>query len=327
MANAAGGGAAAPHEFWQSLKSFVIRQLSGITMVGVLGLSTTLIIAYFQNLSAYQDKVTTQAKDDMTAATQVFAEASTALSSALSLQQRLVKDFYDALPNDANNDEKAYPTKDARAVYKDYLDAYTSLHRNYDLLARKTEIYLDWPSDLDHDAAQNTTPTIDPINMTTLGEYNFDCETHMPEFSGAKSKVQFADDLALDWNSAKHHVLAIQYCFDVTHQNLTAALQWASQSAVDPVQWATLASDDRKDLFNNKRATNQVLRLNAFIGLAMSEIEQIRVKYRPNGYWCSVPLVPLLITKKCTPLTIATESPARSGVPAPPTKPKTDPIS
>jgi hypothetical protein len=327
MANADGGGAPAPHGFWQWLKSFVMRQLSGITIVGVLGLLTTLIIAYFQNLSAYQDKVTTLAKDDMTGATQVLAEASTALSSALSLQQRLVKDFYDALPNDANKDENAYPTKDARAVYKDYLDAYTSLHQNYNLLARKAEIYLDWPSNLDHDAAQNTTPTLDPINMSMLGEFDFDCEESMPEFSGAKSKVTFTDDLALDWNSAKHHVLAIQYCFDVTHQSLTAALQWASQSAIDPVQWANLANDDRKDLFNNKRAANQVLRLNAFISLAMSEIEQIRVKYRPNGYWCSVPLVPLVMSKKCTPVKVATESSAPAGVSTPARKNKTEPIS
>ena len=97
----------------------------------------------------------------------------------------------------------------------------------------------------------------------------------------------------------------MQYCFEITHQHLNAALQWASQSGIDPVQWAYLTNDDRRDLFRVKRATNQVLRLNAFISLAMSEIEQIRVEYRPNGYWCSVPIVPRLIGKKCTPVRIA----------------------
>ena len=166
MSSAEGGGAPAPQGFWPSLKSFLIRQLSSITIVSVLGVLGTLIIAYFQNMSAYQDKVATQAKDEMAAATQVFAEASTALSSALSLQQRLIDNFYDAVPKDAYKDDNAYPTKSARALYKDYLDAYTSLHQNYDLLARKAEIYLDWPSDLTHDAAKNTSPTIDPINMS-----------------------------------------------------------------------------------------------------------------------------------------------------------------
>jgi hypothetical protein len=62
MSSAPDDGAPAPQGFWQSLKSLVMRQLSGITIVGVLGLLTTLIVAYFQNMSAYQDKVTTQPK-------------------------------------------------------------------------------------------------------------------------------------------------------------------------------------------------------------------------------------------------------------------------
>jgi hypothetical protein len=303
MSNADGDGAPAPRGFWQSLRGFVGRQLSGITLIGVLGLLTTLIVAYFQNLSTYHDKVTTQARDDMAAATAVFAEASTALSNAISLQQRLLDDFYDAQANDAYKEDDAYPTKDARALYKQYLDAYTSLHENYNLLARKAEIYLDWPSDLTHDAAQNTMPTLDPISMSTLGASNFDCEQHLPEFSGEKSRVPLTDTLALDWNSAKHHVLAMQYCFEVTHRNLKAALQWASQSAVDPAQRASLTKQE--GLFRHTRAVNQVVRLNAFISLAMSEIEQIRVEYRPNGYWCNVPLVPLITGKKCTPVRIA----------------------
>lgn len=309
MSSAKGDGAPAPQSFWPSLKSFVLRQLSGITVVSMLSILATLIVAYFQNLSAYQDKVTTQAKDDMTAATQVFADAATALSSALSLQQRLIDDFYDALPNDAYKDDNAYPTKSARAIYKDYLDAYASLHQNYNLLARKAEIYLDWPSDLSHDAAANTTPTIDPVNMSTLGEFDFNCEKYMPDFAH-DSRVPLADPhngdkVTIDWHSAKHHVLTTQYCFEITHKHLTAALQWASQSVTDPAQWSYLTNANQMTLFRGTRATNQVLRLNAFIGLAMSEIERIRVKYRPNGYWCSVPIVPRLIGKKCTPVQIA----------------------
>jgi hypothetical protein len=42
------------------------------------------------------------------------------------------------------------------------------------------------------------------------------------------------------------------------------------------------------DIFHT-RDSNQVLRLNAFMSLAMFDIDKIRIKYRPNGFICSVP--------------------------------------
>jgi len=307
MSSAPDDGAAAPQGFWTKLKSFVMQQLSGITIVGVAGLLTTLILAYFQNMSAYQDKVTTQAKDDMTAATQVFAEASTALSSATSLQLQLIDYFYAAVPNDVYKDDKAYPTASARALYQDYVDTYAKLHQNYNLLGRKAEIYLDWPSDPTHDAATNTGPNVDPINMSTLGEFNFDCENqnYMPNFSPDKQRVPLNDKLALDWRSAKHHVLTTQYCFDVTHKKLNGVLEWASKSEISQADWTYLTNKDIQELFQKIRPNNQALRLNAFIGVAMGHIEAIRARYQPKGYWCSVPVVQQIIGKKCTPVNIA----------------------
>jgi hypothetical protein len=310
MSSAPDDGAPAPQGFWQSLKSLVMRQLSGITIVGVLGLLTTLIVAYFQNMSAYQDKVTTQAKDDMTSATQVFAEASTALSSAISLQQQLINYFYAAVPNGVYKDDGAYPTASARAMYKDYVDSYTSLHQNYNLLARKAEIYLDWPSDPTHDAATNTGPNVDPFNMSTLGEFDFNCEKYLPNFAPDKVRIPLTDQhdgttATLDWNSAKHHVLTMQYCFDVTHKKLTGLLEWASKSTIAQADWDYLTNKDTQELFQKTRANNQALRLNAFVGVAMGHIEAISARYRPNGYWCSVPIVPQLIGKKCAPVRLA----------------------
>jgi hypothetical protein len=302
-------GAPAPHGFWPKLKSFVMRQLSGITIIGVAGLLTTLILAYFQNLSAYQDKVTTQAKDDTTAATQVFADTSTALSSAISSQLQLINYFYAAVSNGVYKDDGAYPTASARAMYKNYMDTYTGLHQNYNLLARKAEIYLDWPSDPGHDAANNTGPNVDPFNMSTLGEYEFDCEKYMPDFAPGKVRVPLTDrdgtTATLDWNSAKHHVLTMQYCFDVTHKKLNGLFEWASKSDISQADWNYLTNKDTQELFQKVRANNQALRLNAFIAVAMGHIEAIRARYRPNGYWCSVPLVPRLIGKKCAPVQLA----------------------
>jgi hypothetical protein len=48
--------------------------------------------------------------------------------------------------------------------------------------------------------------------------------------------------------------------------------------------------------------SNQVLRLNAFMSLAMYDIDKIRVKYRPNGYLCSVPILRSAFGNRCTPV-------------------------
>ena len=51
-------------------------------------------------------------------------------------------------------------------------------------------------------------------------------------------------------------------------------------------------------------ARNQILRLNAFMSLAMFDIEKIRIKYRPNGFICSVPglSAALSLFGKCAPV-------------------------
>jgi hypothetical protein len=217
--------------FWQCIIrtfTWTETELSHVKNLTLFGVISTLVVAYFQYRSAYQDRVATLAQNDITAAAQTFSEASTALSAAVSLQRRLISDFYAAAPG-AYKDDNAYPTTDARAIYKDYMDTYASLHQNYNLLARKAEIYLDWPSDLTHDAAAHTTPTVDPINMSLLGTANFDCEASMPNFDCGKQSVPIKDPIngktyTIDWRSALHNVLTIEYCFDVTHQNMNAAL-------------------------------------------------------------------------------------------------------
>ncbi len=67
--------------FWQTAKRAVLRTASelsyfkGLTFAGLL---STLLVAYFQNLSAYQDKVAAQAKNDIEAARQTFTDTSNA---------------------------------------------------------------------------------------------------------------------------------------------------------------------------------------------------------------------------------------------------------
>jgi hypothetical protein len=319
MSSPENSGASAPASpgnksgFWQSVRR--IEQDFAISKLAILSVIGTLIGAYFQNLSTYNDKVAAQAKDDMTAATQAFADASSALSVPLALQKQLISGYHNAIATNTDSDNTAYETANAHSIYKSYTDAYRSLSENYNLLARKMELYLDWPSNLTRDPATDSTPTTDIINMSLLNTYGFDCEDDMPSFQKIDPENKNKDDsqvelphhgkpvLTVDWYSAKHNVLAIETCFEITHEAMTPVRQWASGSTVDQVA-RTKFINTNFEIFS-KRASNQVLRLNAFMSLAMYDIDKIRVKYRPNGFLCSVPIVRGALGKKCMPVRTA----------------------
>src|SRR5580704_19154922 len=252
----------------------------------------------------------------MTAATQAFADASTALSVPLALQKQLISGYHNAIATNTDSDNTAFETANAHSIYKSYADAYRNLSENYNLLARKVELYLDWSSNLTRDPATDSAPTTDKIDMSLLNTYRFDCEDNMPSFQKVDPQDPYADDaskvrlpprnkheLTVDWYSAKHNVLAIETCFEVTHRAMIPVRQWASGSTVDQAA-RTKFINTNFEIFS-KRASNQVLRLNAFMSLAMYDIDKIRVKYRPNGFLCSVPVVRGALGKKCMPLRTA----------------------
>jgi hypothetical protein len=302
-------GAANKSGFWPSAKRvfFQIEQDFAVSKIAILGVLGTLIGAYFQNLSIYNDKVAAQAKDDMTAAANAFADASSALSVPLALQQQLIFGYHNAIAANADSDSTGYETANAHAIYKSYTDAHGRLSENYNLLARKMELYLDWPSNLSRDPATDTAPSKDRIDMSLLNTLGFDCEDDMPSFQKGESQVPLPHHgktvLTVDWYSAKHNVLAIETCFEITHRAMTPVLQWASSSPVDQAA-RTAFINKTFDLFQT-RASNQVLRLNAFMSLAMYDIDKIRVKYRPNGYLCSVPILRSALDNRCMPVRTA----------------------
>ena len=295
---------------WRNLKRGVIRsekELAFLKGAAILSLLGTLIGAYFQNLSAYEGKVATQAKDDLLAATEAFTEASVTLSTPLSLQERLVFGYFDAVDQRVDGDPNAYVTKNARALSVPYESAYTGLRQNIDLLARKAEIYLDWPSNLSHDAANNEPPTADPINRTALGAYNFDCDNNVPNFTAGGSRIKLfnndkTDSIDFDWYSAKHNVLAIYYCFNVIQRRIRPIREWGANISLD-VDKQRSFNENKKNL--EDQLTKQVIRLNVFLGLAMNRIDEIRAKYRPHGYTCSLPGVRELMGRRCTPVRVA----------------------
>jgi hypothetical protein len=295
---------------WQSTKRLLVRSdaevsyFKGLTFVGLL---STLIVAYFQYLSAYHDKVTAMAKDDMTFATDTFTQTSNALSTAIILEDQLFYNFKHAAALKASGDANALTSKEAHDLYTAYESAATALRQNGNLLARKVEIYLDWASDPNHDPANNDTLGADPISTSLLGAVDFDCDQDMPSFDKKDhviSKKKDGKTVDIDWYSAKHHVLTIEYCFDVTQKTwMEIVRQWASQSSTDPDQIAQFAAS-KTAVQLEERLSKEVVRLNNYMIRAMSEIEQIRVKYRPNGFVCSVPGVGqfLSLFHRCAPI-------------------------
>src|SRR6202166_4248618 len=186
MPNADGGpGAPSGGGFWQRIKPALARAegeysfLKGLTVLSVFG---TLIGAYFQNLSAYENKVAAQAQADLASATQTFTEASSALAAPLSLQKQLITDYHNAIVAGTDAEANAYETTHAHEIYKAYTKAYAELSQNYNLLARKAELYIDLASDLTRNPKSDGTPSSDEIDMSLLNAYGFDCEQHMPSF-------------------------------------------------------------------------------------------------------------------------------------------------
>ena len=89
----------------------VLSYAKGLPVITLVG---SLLVGYFQYLNAYQDKVSAQAKEDMTAATNTFMEIANAFSEAQTLQQILFFDFSGALDDNTEASEQALTTKDAR---------------------------------------------------------------------------------------------------------------------------------------------------------------------------------------------------------------------
>jgi len=321
----------------------ILSYAKGLPVITLIG---SLLVGYFQYLSAYQDKVSAQAKEDMTAATSTFSGIADAFSEAQMLQQILYFDYTAALANDADGDAQAIQTKNAQAIYAPYEHARIVLRQNGDLFARKAEIYIDRASDFGRDPADTKTPTTDPLNELLLGAYNFDCDdaANIPHFNmldESGNRLQLAPDpppcrhdptevifdppgsyvrlcakengkivadkpaLTLHWYSAKHQLLAMHYCFERLHGQLLPARQWASQSSLSPEQRAKFIA---KEANTSDGLASQAVRLNAFMSLAMCQMENIRVKYRPVGFMCHIPFAtPFvdLFSNYCTPIRTA----------------------
>jgi hypothetical protein len=93
---------------WQRIVSWD-REFSIAKGLAVVTLLTSVFGGYFQYLNAYQEKVSTQAKDDMTAATATFLEISNALAEMQSQQQLPYSGFTHAKDKSSASDSRSTP--------------------------------------------------------------------------------------------------------------------------------------------------------------------------------------------------------------------------
>jgi hypothetical protein len=305
----------------------------GLTIVTLL---TGFFGGYFQYLNSYEEKVGEQAKADMAAATSTFIEISNAFAEVQMLQESILADSADAQVAKSDPAVMRVDSKVSSDLLSDYAKARALLRQNGLVFARKAEIYIDWPSDLSRDPAAPRTLDQDPLTDTLLSEYNFDCEAeaNLPHFKGAiydggdhgppneelctdptangpKSYVDLCarqpggaiDPLRkvvnINWWSAKHHVLIMHHCFEALHRKAGA------RSDVGPNGKPSLPKQQEGD---KERLNAESRRLDAFMTLTMAQLERIRVKYRPSGFLCHVPIARDLIgvfSDQCTPIRTA----------------------
>ena len=312
------------------------QRLSVVKSLTFVTIATGFLGGYFQYLSAYEAKVGALAEADMKAATETFVTISNAYAEAQMLQELIFYNFAAAVETGADPGDKALTTKAGNENFAPYTKARMALRQNSSIYAHKAEIYIDWASDLGRDPDAQRMLDQDPLNETLLGSYDFDCdaEANMPRLgitgSAASDEAHAcrADappprpaqrinlcpkagasaarrPVTIDWQSAKHHLLTLHFCFEQSHRQMATARVWASNNVV---------SDDRMKAFRDNEARyraaldKQVVRLNAFMSLTMARLESIRVKYRPSGFLCHLPLVRDaigLFSRECTPIRIS----------------------
>jgi len=97
----------------------------------------------------------------------------------------------------------------------------------------------------------------------------------------------------------------MHHCFEALHGKLgTADARAAGTDASQNGKQAFLKQQQNY----RERLNAQARRLDAFMTLTMAQLEHIRVRYRPSGYFCHVPVVRDVIgifSDQCMPIKTA----------------------
>lgn len=312
--------------------------VGGITLFTAL---SSFAVGSFQYYNDYQEKVSAQAKDDMKGATDTFTDVSKRFSEAQTLQQMLFQDFSNAFDEHVAGGQKPLAAKQAQGIVANYETSAIALLEAGDLIARDAEIYIDWASNFKRDSAQPSHPIRDPLSLSLLKSYDFDCNDNLPQFLSIDNKAgkidrdstgsvcaldrserlarakkspvlnlcprqkdkTDAEAVTIDWFSARHQALTLHFCFEVLHDRLGLVRSWAARPEARPPT-REVVRNEREQI--RTAIDNQAMRLEAFMGLATFRMESIRLNYRPVSFFCHLPLVSSVASiwsdDACTPL-------------------------
>jgi hypothetical protein len=248
-----------------------------------------IVGSYFQYNSWREDQNLTRYKQDLAHATEIFSEVATAISSTVQLQQILFFLFREAATAKGDTLHYAFLQDSAQVTFRRYVDARTSLRERADVLARKAEIFLDWPSDPRHREASSGLRAESSINKYRLDLAGYPCILSDIDLKLLESSVTITiEKTQIDWSKAQHHVATLYYCINDIHARIFFVRVWASaKTSKDDLTNQLLPEWSDAEVEATRAALNsQVSRLNAFMTMAMTRIEDIRTAYRPKGFIC-----------------------------------------
>lgn len=273
------GEAVPPPEGWRKAVGKFDGTLKFVKDLSLFSLVAVIAMAFFQYNQWSIEKTLDRAKSDYDLATQTFDELIKDLSKAQNLQEILFFTYKGAAG--ASPDRASFYLRQSQDTYEEYAAARLGLRTGMDRLVYKTQLYIDWASDLDADKTLGSTRyKFDPISDAKLDLAGFDCAAPMsvPDYKNfGDLKSMKVGDVSLDWRSAKHQLVVFYHCFDELHARLLPVRVWASTDiatgpAPSPAKVEADALSERVQLIMD----NQVLRLNGFSMLTMTRIEQIR---------------------------------------------------
>jgi hypothetical protein len=300
---------------------------------------------YIQYLNSYEQKVSETAQADMKDATATFVEISDAYAQAQLLQQLIYYNYTASGTSDPGNKAMVTKAgQGAFANYVTARDALRKNSSLYVRKAQlyidwPSNLGRDAAGATANDGDPLTESLLGDYNFdcdakenfphyrvtdeagTPTGKYSVEAsqkaclapnETHPQIAMGSKTVLCAVDDQGkidhtrpsreINWDSAKHHLLVMHYCFELTHGQISAARIWASNNEI-----SQQAKDDFAKNRNNYEASldHEVVRLDSFLSLVMSQLERIRVRYRPSSFYCNLPLINYAISDRCNPIRIA----------------------
>ena len=223
-------------------------QLSGVAlMLSFVGWLVGSIVQY----NSWRDEHDLKRYEtDLKAATQTFADISEALSQAITLQQIVVFNYDDAISSETDDPRLQFLWRQARSAADDYRKAQIALRQSIDVLIRRAEIYIDWPSTNKHAQAVRNS-LLDPLTITKLESSNIDCDKLIAPGEDV-TKWQRPTDSAIsgatfvDWGSAKHHVAVIYVCFRMDQKKSEPMRRWAAPVEAGQPTTAPKIGDPKK---------------------------------------------------------------------------------